>query len=281
MNKGLRRLLLAAYLFVLPLVVLELGVRLWGYSGHHIYDPIYMPFEGTGDIPYVHKPNLANARGRGYSVINTDSLGLRAKVVGARYGHKKNNEYRIAIVGDSGTFGEGVAGTEDTYPQVLEDTLNRRQSTFEVQVFNYGVSAYSVKEMAATLEHRMLGVDPDLVVMTIIDHDLVLSRTPRVVTSGYLIQEALTEGIFSYPIVRRTLRFFHLSHVIKDLSGLWFRSENETMEKLKNGQLPESYLYVRRFKEIAEAHNRPYLILFRPSSGPAAILAACFRTTSP
>jgi len=267
-SPSLSRLLFAAYLFVVPLVVLELGVRLWGYSGHHIYDPIYMPFEGTGDIPYVHKPNLANARGRGYSVINTDSLGLRAKVVGARYGPKKNNEYRIAIVGDSGTFGEGVAGTEDTYPQVLEDTLNRRQSTLEVQVFNYGVSAYSVKEMAATLEHRMLEVEPDLVVMTIIDHDLVLSRTPTVDSSGYLIQEALTKGIFSYPIVRRTLRYFRLSYVIKDLSGLWFRRGNGVLEKLRNGELPESYLYVRRFKEIAEEHDRAYVIVFRPSSRP-------------
>lgn len=172
-------------------------------------------------------------------------------------------------MGDSGTFGEGVSRTEDTYPQVLEDTLNRSQSAFKVQVFNYGVSAYSVKEMAATLEHRMLEVDPDLVVMTIIDHDLVLARTPTVDSSGYLIEKALTGGIFSYPIVRQTLRHLHLSYVVKDLSNLGFRTGNEVMEKLRKGELPESYLYVRRFKEMAEAHNRPYVIVFRPSSWPA------------
>jgi len=268
-TNGLRRLFFAAYLFVITLVVLELGVRVWGYAGHHIYDPIYMPFEGTPDIPYVHKPNLANARARGYSVINTDSLGLRAKMVGARYGPKKNNEYRIAIVGDSGTFGEGVSRTEDTYPQVLEDTLNQSQSVLKVQVFNYGVSAYSVKEMSATLEHRMLEVDPDLVAMTIINHDFVLARTPIVDSSGYLIEKALTGGIFSYPLVRQVLRNFHLSYVVKDLSNSGLRTGNDVMENLRNEELPESYVYVRRFKEIAEAHNRPYVIVFRPSSQPA------------
>jgi hypothetical protein len=156
MNNGFKRPLFAAYLFVVTLLVLELGARLWGYSGHNIYGPIYMHFEPSQDIPYVHKPNLANARGRGFSVINTDSLVLRSKGIGTYYGPKRNDEYRIAIVGDSGTFGQGVSKTEDIYPQVLDDTLNRRQSALKVQVFNYGVSAYRVKEMAATLEYRML-----------------------------------------------------------------------------------------------------------------------------
>src|SRR5215208_4997149 len=75
------------------------------------------------EIPYIHKCNLTEARARGLAVINTDSLGLRAKNVGASYGVKQPNEYRIALVGDSVTFGEGVPRTEDTFAQVLEDTL--------------------------------------------------------------------------------------------------------------------------------------------------------------
>jgi lysophospholipase L1-like esterase len=81
-------------------------------------------------------------------VINTDSLGLRANTAGATYGIKRSNEYRIAIVGNSCTFGEGIARTEDIFAQVLEDTLNQQQQAVTVKVFNYGASAYSVKDMA-------------------------------------------------------------------------------------------------------------------------------------
>jgi hypothetical protein len=102
----------------------------------------------TADIPYVHKPSLTQARARGPAVINTDSLGLRAKTAGATYGIKRSNEYRIAIVGNFCTFGEGIARTGGTFVQVLEDTLNQQQQAVTVKVFNYGASAYSVKKMA-------------------------------------------------------------------------------------------------------------------------------------
>lgn len=43
-------------------------------------------------------------------------------------GPKTKGESRIAILGDSGTFGEGVSKTENIYPQILEEALNRSQS---------------------------------------------------------------------------------------------------------------------------------------------------------
>ena len=137
-------------------------------------------FDRTEDIPYIHKPNLMDARARGLAVINTDSLGLRAKIAGATYGAKHPNEYRIAVVGDSCTFGEGVTRTEDTFAQVLEDTLNQRQQAVAVKVLNFGASAYSVKQMAATLQYRMVDTQPDLVMMAIIPSDFNLARTPTV-----------------------------------------------------------------------------------------------------
>jgi len=167
-NKGFRRLLFAAYVLVFVLATLEVGVRLWGYSERHIYDPVYTAFDRSPDIPYIHKANLVQARARGLAVINTDSLGLRAKNAGASYGTKQPNELRIALVGDSCTFGEGVTRTEDTFAQVLEDMLNQGQRTVPVKAFNFGTSAYSVREMAATLPARVLDIQPDLVVMALI-----------------------------------------------------------------------------------------------------------------
>src|ERR1700749_2603693 len=112
----LKRLLLLVYLSAATFALLEVGVRVSGYSEHHLCGPIYARFEeAPEEIPYVHRPNLSGARGRGLSVVNTDSLGLRSIVAGESYGARGQGEYRIAVVGDSVTFGEGVREGADTF----------------------------------------------------------------------------------------------------------------------------------------------------------------------
>jgi hypothetical protein len=84
-RRVLRKMAFGIYLVGVTLVALEVAVRIWGYSEHHISDPIYMPFEPSPEIPYVHKPNLAHARAHGLAIINTDSLGLRSETAGLVY----------------------------------------------------------------------------------------------------------------------------------------------------------------------------------------------------
>ena len=53
-NAIIKRLLFALYLFAAVSVLLEIGVRLWGYSERHICDPIYATFaaaRGSSDAP--------------------------------------------------------------------------------------------------------------------------------------------------------------------------------------------------------------------------------------
>jgi hypothetical protein len=264
MRRPLKKLVTLVYLAAATLVFLEVGVRLWGYSEPHIFDPIYMPFERTMDIPYVHKPNLVNARARGLAVINTDTLGLRSKASGAIYGSKKPNEYRIAIVGDSVTFGEGVPRTEDTYCQILEDLLNQQHKALTVRVFNYGATAYSVKQMAATLPYRMLEIEPDLVLMAIIPDDLNLGRAPGIVSAGYVVDEKLSGILSPDSMARHMLRRVHLAYALRDIGFSLFNARDDMGERIAAGQLPESYSYIRKFKEIAERHRLPYSIVLLP-----------------
>ncbi len=247
--------------------VLELGVRISGYSSHYIYDPIYMPFADQGNQKqfYVHKPDLVNARGRGLAFFNTDSLGLRSKVSGERYGPKKNNERRIAIVGDSITFGEGVRKTEDTYCSVLEDILGRRQSDVKIRVFNYGVSAYNVKNMVDTLNYRMLKIEPDLVVMAIVSHDFDLSRTGTVDKWGYTDNVKLSGSALENTPLKRVLRKVHLVYVFRDLRH-FFVSRNKKVSDDLDNVFHGSYQYTKQFKEIAEQRKIPYLVVLLPPS---------------
>lgn len=260
----LRKLLGAGSILLVTLILLEVTVRIWGYAQRHIYDPIYRPYDRTIDIPYIHKANLTEARARGLAVINTDSLGLQAKVAGALYGAKQPDEYRIALIGDSYTFGEGVPRTEDTFAQVLEDTLNQRRQAVTVRTFNFGASAYSVKEMVATLQYRTPDVQPDLVVMTIITSDFNLARTPRIDEEGYLVDRKLYR--FSPPgsMVRRALRHIHLIYVLGEIAVRWASPSLDIGEMIARGETPDTYEYVRQFKKLAEEPRLSYVIVLLP-----------------
>jgi hypothetical protein len=263
-KKRSRKLLVAAYVGIATLIGLEGAVRVWGYSQRHIYDPIYTSFDRTEDIPYVHKPNLADARARGLAVINTDSLGLRALVAGASYGPKQPNDYRVVVLGDSYTFGEGVARTEDTFPQVMEDILNSRRRTANVKVFNFGASAYSVKQMVATLEYRTTDIAPDFVVMAIIPSDFNLARTPRIDAEGYLIDQKLHQLSPPISFVRRALRQVHLVYVLREMAVQWFYPPADMGRVFSRGDIPDTYDYLKRFKDLAQQRRLPYVVALLP-----------------
>jgi hypothetical protein len=266
MRRLLKRLLLALYVSCATFALLEVGVRLSGYSEHHLCDPIYERFEtAPAEIPYVHKPNLRGARGRGLSVVNTDSLGLRSVVAGESCGPRQQGEYRIAVVGDSVTFGEGVREASDTFAKVLEASLNGRQSGVRARVFNFGASAYSVKVMTATLRHRVSAVEPNLVIMALIPADFNLSRTPSVDAWGYLTDNKLSGFLSKDSRLRLLLRKVHLLYFLRDFISA--RSDNgQTAEDIiAAGGVPDSYAYIRGFKELAEQHKLAYSIALLPS----------------
>ncbi|MFZ5450923.1 MAG: SGNH/GDSL hydrolase family protein [Thermodesulfobacteriota bacterium] len=257
-------------LFVLIILVcLEALVRLWGYSKMYLYDPIYMPFPQSQEIPYVLKPNLANVRAHGNIHINTDAMGLRSKVPGEKCPPKGPNEYRIAFLGDSVTFGVGVA-MADVYPEVVQADLNRWQHRYRVRVFNFAVSSYSVKEMVATLKYRVPAVAPDLVVMGIIINDFYLERTPGVDEWGYNTFSGPSTMINKFPTIKLILRNLHLSYVVRDILSRFF-SKKQVEVELIQGKMPEqaavAYGYIVDFKKIATAHGYQYLVLTIPTLG--------------
>lgn len=255
MRRIIRGIVFAFYLFTVTFILLEIAVRWSNYSQMHFYDPIYEVFINNEDISYKMKPNLVNAHANGCTIINTDSLGLRSKTSGAFYGPKKESEYRIAITGDSLTFGEGVTNTDETFCAVLEDLLNRQNSPLSVKLFNFGVSAYSVKQMVGTLRHGVLKIEPDYVIMAIIPDDLNLYRTPKGLDKwGYWTSET----IFGNSYVKYFLRNFHLSFLLNNAIASLI---NRDMSQL---QLPDSYKYILQFKNIAEQNNLNYCIVILP-----------------
>ena len=266
MRRLLKRLLFVVYLSAATFALLEVGVRVSGYSEHHLCDPIYARFDAAPEeIPYVHRPNLSGARGRGLSVVNTDSLGLRSDVAGESYGPREAGEYRVAVVGDSVTFGEGVREGGDTFAKVLEGELNRRRAGVRARVFNFGASAYSVRVMEATLRRRMLAVEPNLVLLAIIPADFNLARTPGVDSHGYLSDDKLSGFLARDSRARPLLRKLHALYLLRDVIYPLLDREPKAEDVIASGGVPDSYSFVEAFAEDARQSGVEYRVVLLPS----------------
>jgi hypothetical protein len=268
MRNLIRSSLYFLYIFLIIFFFLEILIRIWGYADMYFYDPIYMPFSQGQEIPYVLKPYLNHVRAHGNIWINTDALGLRSQVPGRTYGSKRADEYRIAFVGNSVTFGVGVP-TGETYPEIVEKTLNNLEHRCHVTVFNFGVSSYSIKEMVATLRYRVPQVNPDLVIMALVIDDFNTDRTPQVDKWGYNTHGEASQLINKFPTLKYLLRKIHLSYLIRDILSRTFMHNDINYEPV-NGKLQpivvNSYKYLKEFKELSQKLGYTYVVVTLPSA---------------
>jgi len=155
------------------LTLLEVGLRLSGsfeprprlFPGdiEVVPDPFSDPFVGWKLEPDARIPE----RQAEYSVTyRTNPQGFRSPYDFSRPKTKR----RIAFLGDSFTFGSGVADDE-TFAALIDAELP------ETQVFNYGIGAFGIDQMWMTLRHYALRSEPDVVVVAFIRSDLERSLT--------------------------------------------------------------------------------------------------------
>jgi lysophospholipase L1-like esterase len=79
---------------------------------------------------------------------------------------------RIAVLGDSYAFGNGVPA-EATFAKVLERALNaKRESDVRFEVMNFGVKGYDTTQELATLREVALRLDPDVILVAYFLNDV-------------------------------------------------------------------------------------------------------------
>ncbi len=150
MRVFLINLLTTAILLVVCVGALEIGLRLYyfGSISPFIGGPkLYKPDEKIG---FSLNPNLNSSQQRPAFIVpvTTNSLGLRGPEPGA-----KSEAFRIAVLGDSHTFGSGLADDE-TLPAQLEKALNALAGPGRFEVINAGSPAHStVQEL---IQHKRL-----------------------------------------------------------------------------------------------------------------------------
>lgn len=78
---------------------------------------------------------------------------------------------RILALGDSVTAGNGVPDVSNTYPKLLEQSLNRARPARRCEVYNMGVGGYHTLQEIETLRAAGLPLKPDLVTAGFVIND--------------------------------------------------------------------------------------------------------------
>lgn len=164
----LKRLAAAGLGLVAGLALLEGAMQLFG--SHQPHPPLYPGERIPPDDPSA-EPSIGWKLPPSSSVVESKdeySVTYRANPQGFRSPHDfedGSGAPRIALLGDSYTFGSGVP-YEQTFAALLE------AKTPGSATLNYGIGGFGVDQMWMTLRHYALPLRTDIVVLTFIRHDL-------------------------------------------------------------------------------------------------------------
>lgn len=156
--KGIAAAIISLVIF---LVLLEISLQI--YTRLFIYYDVEMSryaveVKEKSDNPkigHVHTPN-AQAHLMGVDVsINSD--GFRDE----EYDTQRNESYRIAVLGDSLTFGWGVE-KDDTYEVLLEQMLSESRPT---EMINFGHGNYNTSQQVNLFKEKGWQYNPDKVLV--------------------------------------------------------------------------------------------------------------------
>jgi lysophospholipase L1-like esterase len=196
-----------------------------------------------------------------------NSFGMRDR----EYSLKKNREVlRIAIIGDSVTYGYGVENQE-VFSEVLERNLNRLEIG-PVEVLNFGIPGHSPFQEYMILNTKALKFKPDLVIMTFTGDDVETSPVVIRVNGIFCLFTNHFEGSwwFNNHLHWSLFRYSSLYRwIYKNLILGWMSiDKNEFSDPYVN---PEAaWKSVVMAKELSQKNDARFLLLLSPFLLPPA-----------
>jgi hypothetical protein len=159
-------------------------------------------------------------------VIRTNHQGFRG-IKDFNY-EKSPNVFRIAVLGDSFTFGQFVSD-EETFPSQLETQLKTKFPQTKWEVLNFGVISYSPILYFRLYDRLVRNYKPDLVIVALDNSDLqddYVYEKDAVLDSQGNIQNFVDKS-FGFESVER---FTQISSQLDSFSGRtlgWLRSHSQ------------------------------------------------------
>lgn len=170
------RLALVACSLGLSATLTEIGLRLFGYQPQVSYvttlgvDRILKPVTG---VPYLYRPSTTFTQNwpdnpRGYFNEPDHSLTYYVNNAGYRgrdFQRARTRKFRIALIGDSFGWGNGVR-LEHHFVSLLEARLNSSDlCTAGFEFYNFGMGGFNTEDEVALFEHEVLDYKPDICVL--------------------------------------------------------------------------------------------------------------------
>jgi lysophospholipase L1-like esterase len=193
---------------------------------------------------------------------------------------KPKNVYRIAVIGDSVSFGLFVQ-MEESFPKQLEKILNEKKGPVKYEVMNLSVPAYCTMQEAELLRIGAKRYNPDFIIVAVSANDDVF-HSPQ---SYDLFQPSSQPGDFKNetflynPRLSGFYKFFHslalttfLRYrlaVLKDKRIGAYLKFSETEHKDVFDFLPEINLFEKGFREIVfflRKNDLPCLVTYLPTN---------------
>ena len=149
----------------------------------------------------------------------------------AYHPQKPTNTLRIALLGDSYT--EGLYMDEEQhFRALLENEIQQQYPSKNIQILNFGRSAFDLSDMYAYEKNFVSRFNPDVILYLINPYDLIQQNTDPLVPHWYLKNDSLKlnmgfkhkESLQTYQSVKGILQHSALLQMVKNSYNL-FRSE--------------------------------------------------------
>ncbi len=171
MNK-LITLFLFTITFVFSLIIAELGLRfylkfttIYGLEMHQYAKKLKEPSDIEG-LTHQHRPS-SEAELMGVN-IKINKFGIRDNFTPRP---KRNNEYRILVLGNSITMGWGVP-YDSVFTTTLEKDLNHNFKHLRYEVINSGIGNYNTVMESIYLNNILSKVDPNEIILHFYINDI-------------------------------------------------------------------------------------------------------------
>jgi hypothetical protein len=240
------KLLLVLTGLVMGLLVVEVGLRLIGYS----FPLFYTTDTERGVALSAGAEGWYRREGRNYVRINSE--GLRDV---EHTKQKPPNTLRVAVIGDS--YAEALqVPLENTFWTVMAEKLRQcpRYAGQQVEIINFGVSGYGTAQELITLRQKVWDYAPDIVLLAvctgndITDNSRALKRTdiPYFVY-GDGDRLALDNSF-------QSSRAFRVQHSALNRAGRWLRDSLRFVQAIHEAQLVvKTYIAQRRARRNSTA----------------------------
>lgn len=166
--------------FFVALLIAEAICKVLDVQHAHKKNRLVSKISYISDIPGVRFEMAANISTTtpGYTgdrIVHTDRYGFRSSEVSRE---KPDDVYRIAILGDSIAFGRTLPQNQ-IFSEVLKANMNAGEYKKKVEVINASLAGRDTWEEYAILKHRVIDLDPDLVVLQICLNDHIRLPFPK------------------------------------------------------------------------------------------------------